>query len=315
MLSRTADHLYWMGRYVERAENLARLLEVNVAAALLPRSQEEANQSWAATLAVVGALEQYNAEHGVLVPTRVVDVLSFDRESRLSLVSLLGLARENARAVRGALTSEVWETTNTTWLELRARIRAGIPRDALGEFFEWVRQRSHLMSGAIINTMLRSEGYHFARIGTFLERADNTARLLDVQLQLLAPEGVKAGAAVDYYRYSALLRSVSAFEIYRQAYRDRITADRVAELLILREDMPRSLRRCLDELNRHLDFVGTAESSETQRRAGALRAELQFTRIELVLAAGVHGYLAQFIARLRDLASRISNDFLLPQEG
>lgn len=313
MLSRTADHLYWMGRYVERAENLARLLEVNVAAALLPRPVEEGQQSWAAVLAAVGALEPYNVRYGVLVPQRVVELLAFDPDSRESLVGCIVQARENARAVRGTLTSEVWETVNETWLEMRQRLRAGVPPDALEDFLDWVRQRSHIVSGAVIGTMLRNEGYHFSRIGTFLERADHTARLLDVQLRILAPEGVTHDGRVDYYRYSALLRSASAFEIYRQAYRDRITAERVAELLILREDMPRSLRRCLDEVNRHLALVGRADTGETLRRAGAMRAELQYGRIDQLLAGGADRFLAGFLARLRELSVRVSNDFLLPQ--
>jgi len=313
MLSRTADHLYWMARYVERAENLARLLDVNISAALLPRSTDEANQSWAASLAVVGALDAYTSRYGAIDPRHVLQLIAFDPASPFSIVSCLRDARENARAVRGALTTEIWETMNTTWLDLRRQVAGPMGPDRLNEFFEWVRQRSHLVSGATLNTMLRTEGFHFTRIGTFLERADNTARMLDVNLRVLALEGNARGAEADYYRYSQLLRSLSSLQIYRQAYRDRITPDRVAELLILRPDMPRSLHRCLEEITTNLRRVANAQSAETERRAGQLHAELRFARIDSVLARGLHGVLADFLERIRDLGSRISADFLLSE--
>jgi uncharacterized alpha-E superfamily protein len=311
MLSRTADHLYWMARYVERAENLARLLDVNVSAALLPRPTDEASRSWAATLAVVGALDTYTARHGAIDPQRVLHLIALDPASPFSIVSCLRDARENARAVRGALTTEIWETMNTTWLELHQHVGDSMSPDQLNGFFEWVRQRSHLASGAILNTMLRTEGFHFTRIGTFLERADNTARMLDVHLRVLAPQDALAGGEVDYYRYSQLLRSLSAFQIYRQAYRDRITPDRVAELLILRPDMPRSLHRCLDEIDSNLRCVANAQSAEVLRRTGQLHAELQYARIDSVIERGIHEFLAGFLERIRDLGTRISSDFLL----
>ena len=313
MLSRTADHLYWMARYVERAENLARLLDVNVSAALLPRSAEEANQSWAASLAVVGALDAYTERYGAIDPRQVLQLIAFDAASPFSIVSCLRDARENARAVRGVLTTEIWETMNTTWLELRRQVSGPMGPDQLNEFFEWVRQRSHLAGGATLNTMLRTEGFHFTRIGTFLERADNTARMLDVNLRVLALEGNERGAEVDYYRYSQLLRSLSALQIYRQAYRDRITPDRIAELLILRPEMPRSLHRCLEEITTNLRRVANGQSAETERRAGQLHAELRFARIESVLARGLHEVLGDFLDRIRDLGSRISIDFLLSE--
>ena len=311
MLSRTADHLYWMARYIERAENLARLLDVNTGASLLPRSSDEANQSWAASLAVVGALEHYTERHGPIDQARVLSLLSFDPASPFSIVSCLRDARENARAVRGALTTEIWETINATWLDLRHRVAGTMNRDELAGFFEWVRQRSHLTSGATINTMLRTEGFQFSRIGTFLERADNTARMLDVNLRVLAPHGLTGGEEADYYRYSQLLRSMSAFQIYRQAYRDRITPDRVAELLILRGDMPRSLLRCMEEITVHLRNVANLQSAETQRQAGQLHAELRFARADTLIARGLHDFLTDFSQRIRALGIRISADFLL----
>ena len=200
---------------------------------------------------------------------------------------------------------------NSTWLELRHRVAGTMSPDQLADFFDWVRNRSHLTSGATINTMLRTEGFHFSRIGTFLERADNTARMLDVNLRLLERRGSHEANEDDFYRNSQLLRSLSAFQIYRQAYRDRITPDRVAELLILRPEMPRSLHRCLDEITANLDSVANSRSAETLRRAGELRAELQFGRIDFLISRSIHEFLVAFLDRIQDLGSRISSDFLL----
>jgi uncharacterized alpha-E superfamily protein len=181
----------------------------------------------------------------------------------------------------------------------------------VGDFFEWVKHRSHLTRGVIQGTMLRDEAWHFIWLGTYLERSDSTARILDVKYHLLLPRGEKAGSATDYYQWSALLHSVSAFEIYRRVYRDLITPRRVAELFVLRDDMPRSLRRCMSQVFTHLCAVRNAHSAETERRAGELQASLNFGRIEDIFAMGLHEYLMQFVGRTRDLGERVSRDFLV----
>jgi len=315
MLSRTADHLYWMSRYTERAENLARMLQVNVRMALLQRQGDEAERAWAATLAMLGQLDGYSERCGAVQPDTVVRFLAFDAANPRSIVRDLQAARENARAVRGTLTSEQWETINATWLELQARRLEGLSTDELIDFFEWVKFRSHQLRGVTQGTMLRDEGYDFTRIGTFLERADNTARILDVQLRLLAPDGVAEDTPADYYKYTALLASVSAFEIYRKVYRDRIMPARVAELLILRPDMPRSLHRCVNELVTHLAAVSNDQSAETERRTGALQARLRYGRIDQILDQGLHDFLDGFLLRIRDIGRRIAHDFLISTTG
>lgn len=310
MLSRTADHLYWMSRYTERAENLARMLQVNLRMALLQRQGDDAERTWAATLAMLGQLDAYRARHGQVDTGKVLDFLAFDDGNPGSIVNDLHAARENARAVRGTLTSEQWEIINSTWLELRGR-HHGLSTDQLTDFVEWVKFRSHLARGVTHGTMLRDEGFDFTRLGVFIERADSTARILDVQLRLLAPGGIDLTTTADYYRYSALLASVSAFEIYRKVYRDRIVPARVAELLILRRDMPRSLHRCVNEIFWHLSEVATDDSTETLRRAGELRAMVRYGRIDLILEEGLHGFLDHFLVRVRDLGGRIAQDFLV----
>jgi uncharacterized alpha-E superfamily protein len=236
--------------------------------------------------------------------------VSLDRDYSGSIVSCLRAARENARAVRGSLTSELWETLNSTWLEARSLLARRTPAD-IGDFVEWVKERSHLIRGVIIGTMMRDEAFHFTRIGTFLERADSTARILTAHQSDLVP-GADAGAVPDPYEWSVLLRALSAFEVYRRAFRDVITPLKVAQLLILRDDMPRSLLRCCEEVYQNLKSVANQQSAETERRAGEMHAILHFTRMEEITAGGLPRFLEQFLARVRDLGDRIASDFLLP---
>lgn len=316
MLSRTADHLFWMSRYTERAENTARMLDVNYQTSLLPQSDAAALLGWQGLLSISELLPAYQARHGEV---NVRDVLNFmvkDESNPSSIVSCLNAARENARAVRGTLTTEVWETQNQTWLEVKRMIRGGEFERDPGQFFEWVKFRSHLSRGVTLGTMLMDEALYFMRLGTFLERADNTARLVDVKFHA-QPSDFRGSAGekeqeYDFYHWSAILRSVSGFEVYRKVYRDVIRPERVAELLILRPDMPRSLHASLNEVVTNLALVANQQSGETLRRAGKLCTELKYGRIDEILATGLHAYLTQFLDRVNDLGAHISHDFLIP---
>lgn len=311
MLSRTADHVYWMSRYIERAENLARMLEVNYRMSLLPHDPQVIERGWAATLTIIGLLDAFRQRYDAVTPANAIAFMAFDRENPGSIYSCLRQARENARAVRGTLTSEVWEMLNATWLEMRVTGVRHASGSDVANFFEWVKHRSHLARGVVQGTMLCDEAWHFIWLGTYLERADSTSRILDVKYHLLLPRGEQVGGSADYYQWSALLHSVSAFEIYRRVYRDLITPRRVAELLVLRDDMPRSLRRCVSHVYTHLLAVRNAQSGETERRAGELQASLHFGRIEDIFALGLHEYLVQFLGRVRDLGERVARDFLV----
>ncbi len=318
MLSRTADHLYWMSRYTERAENTARMLDVNYQTSLLPQSAEVAKYGWQGLLSISELLPMYNEDHDQIEPNEVMEFMVKDESNPSSILSCLRAARENARAVRGALTTEAWETQNTTWLEVNRMLRAGdLERDP-AQFFEWVKFRSHLSRGVTLGTMLQDESFHFSRLGTFLERADNTARLVDVKFHALNSEffgtATEEDQEYDFYHWSAILRSVSAFEVYRKVYRDVIKPERVAELLILRSDMPRSLHASLVEVVSNLDKVKNDQSAETQRRAGKLLADLQYATVDEILATGLHAYLTQFLDRVNELGWRISQDFLVPAQ-
>ncbi|MDB5867987.1 MAG: hypothetical protein JWP96_319 [Polaromonas sp.] len=317
MLSRTADHLFWMSRYTERAENTARLLDVNYQTSLLPQSTAEVQTGWRGLLSISELKPAYAAKYGERVTAHdVMDFMVRDEKNPSSIVSCLRNARENARAVRGTLTTEVWETQNQTYLEVVRMIRSGDFERDPSQFFEWVKFRSHLSRGVTAGTMLQDEAFHFLRLGTFLERADNTARLVDVKFHAIQSDFPSVDGDEeqehDFYHWSAILRSVSAFEVYRKVYRDVIKPERVAELLILRPDMPRSLLGCLNEVIVNLSMVTSDPQSETQRRAGKLRSDLQYTRIDEILAAGLHAFLMQFLDRVNELGAHISREFLVP---
>ena len=305
-----------MSRYMERAENTARMLDVNYQTSLLPQSEAVALVGWQGLLSISELLPAYQRLHGEVNVQKVMDFMVKDESNPSSIMSCLSAARENARAVRGTLTTEVWETHNQTWLEVRRMVTNGDFERDPGQFFEWVKFRSHLSRGVTVGTMLMDEALYFMRLGTFLERADNTARLVDVKFHAVQSDFFGAASEkdqeYDFYHWSAILRSVSGFEVYRKVYRDVIKPERVAELLILRPDMPRSLHASLNEVVSNLSLVSNDQTGETQRRAGKLRAELKYGRIDEILATGLHAYLTQFLDRVNDLGLHISREFLVP---
>ncbi|MCK9984601.1 MAG: hypothetical protein AzoDbin1_01073 [Azoarcus sp.] len=315
MLSRTADHLYWMARYSERAENLARLLDVNYQMSLVPHDAETERSSWNAIIALNSLEYAYAKRHDEVTATKVLHFMLRDETHPSSIYSCLRAARENAHAVRGTLTAEMWETINETWLQLRDQSFAEIHAGGIAAFFDWVKQRASLLRGAMFGTMLRDEAFQFIRLGALLERADNTARILDVKYHSLAgaqqSQGDDLVDANDFYHWGALLRSVSAFEVYRKVYRDVITPERVAELLILREDLPRALHSCMGGIVRVLEKVRNSRSDETVRRAGQLYATLRYGRMDDIFERGLHAWLDAFIDSIGDLSVRISEDFLV----
>lgn len=320
MLSRTADHLFWMARYMERAENTARMLDVNYQASLLPQAVDAAEKGWKGLLGISELSGDFAKHYGAVTPDNVMRYMVSDAANGSSIRNCLQAARENARAVRGTLTTEVWETQNQTWLEFQRMVASDSFLRDPSAMFEWVKFRSHLSRGVTVGTMLQDEAFHFLRIGSFLERADNTARLLDVKFHAVESEyyggsngsGSGKDIEVDFYHWSGILRSVSGFEVYRKAYRNVIRPEKVAELLILRPDMPRSLAACMHEVVTNLKMVANEQSTETLRRAGRLQADLQYGRIDEILATGLHAYLTQFLDRVGTLGVGISRDFLVP---
>jgi len=310
MLSRTADHLYWMSRYTERAENLARLLDVTYQMSLVPKSVAAENQNWGAILALNSLESRFAEAYDTVNADNVLRFMVMDPNNISSIYSCLRAARENAHAVRGTLTSETWESCNMTWLEIRDQKFEQILSSGIGQFFEWVKLRSAVIRGVTFGTMLQDEAQHFIRLGGLIERADNTARILDVKYHVLRTNGDEG--ATDFYQWGALLRSLSAFEVYRKVYRDVITPARVAELLMLRLDMPRSLHACTRGIVRVLESIKNGQSAETERLAGILHAHIHYARIDDILARGLHEYLTDFMDRIYELGEGISHDFLMP---
>jgi uncharacterized alpha-E superfamily protein len=291
------------------------MLDVNYQTSLLPQSAASAQAGWWGMLSISELKTSYQTRFGDDLSSRLVmDFMVRDENNPSSIISCLRAARENARAVRGSLTTEVWETQNQTYLELVRMLRQGALERDPATFFEWVKYRSHLSRGVTSGTMLQDEAFNFLRMGTFLERADNTARLIDVKFHALGSDfhGQTHEQELDFYHWSAVLRSVSAFEVYRKVYRDVIKPERVAELLILRPDMPRSLHGCLREVIANLDSVTLDPTSQSRRRAGKLRADLQFARIDEILATGLHAFLTQFLDRINEIGAHVSREFLVP---
>ena len=313
MLSRTADHLYWMSRYTERAENLARMLDVNYQMSLLPQSSQTIERTWRALLEISELTLPFNAQGIAISANSVMRFMVSDTSNPSSIMRCLQAARENARAVRGSITTELWETINTTWLDAQRMISDDILQRVPAEFFEWVKFRSHLTRGVHLGTMMRGEVYDFIQLGTFLERADNTARLLDVKFLAAIEARQEATDPVDeFYYWTAILRSVSAFENYRKVYRDIITPERIAELLILNMGMPRSLVACLHEVVDTLSRVRNSQSAKTQSAALRLLSELRDLSIEEIFSRGLHQYLTEFLSRINAVGGGISQDFLVP---
>jgi uncharacterized alpha-E superfamily protein len=309
MLSRTASTLYWMARYVERAESTARILDVTYRMSLLPKSAKFSDQEWFAPLNITGTLYPFSGRYSAVTAKDVMYFMALDPSNPTSIFSCAKAAREGARAVRGSITSEMWEVINATWLELQHVTESRLAGERALAFFDWVKDRSHLFRGVTVGTALKDGAFHFNRLGTFLERADNTARILDVKYHVLLPSVEDVGGAVDYYQWAAVLRSVSSFEAYRKVYRDVITPARVAELLILRQDMPRSLHACMDEAYEIFQMIATRYSGEALRRAGELHAALHFGRMDVIFDYGLHEYLTEFLGRLTELSGEVDRSF------
>jgi uncharacterized alpha-E superfamily protein len=309
VLSRTADHLYWMARYLERAECLARMLDAHHRLSLLPRLPEAVLQGWSATLVSLGVERLFLQRYETISPRAAFDFVAFDREHDGSIISCLRAARENGRAVRGTITSDIWETLNTTYLESRA-FMSTMPESGRGDFVEWVKYRAHLTRGVAAGTMVRDEAFCFTRIGTFLERADNTSRLLEARWR--DPGGRGERLLAEASEWAVLLRAMSAFEIYRRISRESVSPESVTEMLLMRDDLPQSVHRCLTELHTNLRTVANDTSAETLRRAGELQAMFRYGRFGELTSGGVTPFLDRFQARLRDLGARIADDFLVP---
>ncbi|HEY0925488.1 alpha-E domain-containing protein [Brevundimonas sp.] len=309
MLSRTADSLYWTGRYIERADFLARILEATIRLAAIPtRGDGDAETVWASALASAGAPKALGR-----APTEksVREYLAFSSDNASSIASCITRARTNARSVRTALTVELWEAINGAWNGLAEQ---GQPtrRDDFGHFLEWVKTVTLSVEGAASRTMLRNDAYYFLRLGAAIERADNTARLLDVKYHLLLPEGERVGGQLDYFQWTTLLREVSALTAYRWVYRDSVKPWLVADLLVLNRQMPRSLASCQASIVRYLEKLASdyGRRGPAQRIAAERMRALESSKIETIFQAGLHEYIQGFLAENIRLGQSVTEQYL-----
>jgi len=303
MLSRTASDLYWLSRYLERAENTARMLEASHSIAMMPAGGS-AVQELAAPLRVTGTVAEFWNEHQRLNFGELYKFLVWNPDHHASIYYCFRRARENAHAVRGRITAEMWETVNATWLDLN-RMRHSPPD--LKRFCDWVKERSHLWRGTAYGTLSRGDAFRFLRLGTFLERADNSARMLCVK-ELDA--GSKASTLRDYYHLTALLQSLGALEAHQDAYRGRLDASTVAELLILRSDAPRSLRACLEEIDTILMNIQGTQGRRAKGIARSLLSQLEFASIDELQAEGLETFLVRFLQTINEIGDAIQQSYL-----
>ncbi|WP_439575206.1 alpha-E domain-containing protein [Phreatobacter sp.] len=312
MLSRTADNLFWLARYVERAEYLARIIEASIRLANLPSAYAGTSNEWESAVATAGCAPQFFAAHDKATRENVIDFLAFSPDNPSSIRSCFEVARTNARAVRTALTVEMWDAINSAWLELGKYRGRELDTDTLGDFLSFVKETGLRFDGSAYRTMLRSDGYWFSRLGVMIERADNTARILDVKYHVLLPDAEHVGGSLDYFQWSAILRAVSALTAYHWVYKESLKPWLVADLLILNDQMPRSLAACYESIVRNLDSLALAYGRQgpAQRAARGIRTRLENARIDDIFQSGLHEFVSDFIAENNRLGAAISQQYL-----
>jgi uncharacterized alpha-E superfamily protein len=313
MLSRTADNLYWLARYVERAEYLARILDTTQRLTALPLAYVGETNEWESAVATAGCTNAFFAAHDEANEETVTDFLAFSPTNPSSIRNCFESARLNARAVRTALTIEMWDTINGAWLELRKWGNGPSSREEFARFLRWVLESSLRFDGSAYRTMLRNDAYWFSRLGVYIERADNTARILDVKYHLLLPAIEQVGGPLDYFQWSSILRSVSAVTAYHWVYRQNVKPWLVADLLILKDEMPRSLANCYENLVQNLDRIAQAYGRQglAQRQARAVRARLENSRIDEIFQTGLHEFIGEFIDDNNRLGTSVAQQYLM----
>ena len=313
MLSRTADNLYWLARYIERAEFVARTLEATQRLTAMPLSYVGGTNEWESAVATAGSARAFAARYAEANEETAIDFLAFSTANPSSIRNCIEIARQNARAVRTALTTETWETINGAWLELKRFRNGASAREEFLRFLQWVQETSLRFDGSAYRTMLRNDVYWFSRLGLYIERADNTARILDVKYHMLLPEDEHVGGPLDYYQWAAILRTVSALTAYHWVYRESLKPWLIADLLILNQQMPRSLASCYENLVRFCDAIASAYGRQglAQRHARSIRTRLQNSRMEEIFQGGLHEFIEEFVADNNALGAAVSSQYLI----
>jgi uncharacterized alpha-E superfamily protein len=312
LLSRTADSLFWTARYIERAENTARLLEAATRLSNVGGNNEQVSNEWESAVLATGMEELFEERYGEPTARTVVDFLAFSEANPSSIRSCLEAARANARSVRTAITIEMWETINAAWLELKRYRTFGQSRGELLEFLRFVKQVALSVDGIAHRTMLRTDGFSFFQLGGAIERADNTARILDVKYHVLLPAGDRVGGGLDYFQWTSILRSVSALTAYHWVYRESLKPWLIADLLILNEKMPRSLASSYGNVTRYLDSLSKTygRQGKAQRMARSIHSEFRNRDIDAIFQAGLHEFVEDFISKNNKLGATIAEQYL-----
>jgi uncharacterized alpha-E superfamily protein len=315
MLSRVADSLYWLARYIERAENNARILDVNLQVTLdsYDAGAEVERERWQPILATLEDLSAFTSVYQTINADSVCAFVTFAKENSNSIWSSVAVARENARTVREYISSELWERINALYLWLRGEGARDLAGSSGIDFYRQVVDRCHSIHGTTDQTLTHGEGWDFIQIGKFLERADNTSRLLDLKYHILLPSGEQVGGNVDTVQWQAVLRSCSAFEAYRKIYTGQVTPWSVAEFLVLHDRFPRSVRFCVDTLDLALHRISGCDrahfSNDAERLSGRLRGELNYMTIDDVFRTGLHEYLDGIQSRLIEISAAMHRQY------
>ncbi len=309
MLGRTANGLFWMFRYIERAENIARLVDAGLRMSLTRTGASD--DDWDAVLQSADVRSLFAERQDKVTAADAIDFLLRDTANPSSVMSCIDSARNNARMVRTALTRETWEATNECWIELKQMLARKLKSADLPEVIDTVKRRAGLIRGAFHGSMLRNEIYNFARIGTFIERADNTSRILDVKYYVLLPAITHVGSSLDNMQWESILRSVSAHRSYRWVYDGEYKAANIADFLILSGQMPRSLAYCYEKITSNLGYVGQeyGERLAAHHTADAVLATLKTTSIDQIMDQGLHEFLDNFISLNNKLGNEITEGY------
>ncbi|KXF76966.1 A alpha-helical domain with a conserved ER moti [Paramesorhizobium deserti] len=309
LLGRTANGLYWMHRYIERAENMARIVDAGLRMALTKTS--DAPEEWSSVVVSAGAATGFAAKHRTYTAATVSDFLLRDTDNPSSVMSCIEAARSNARMVRTALTREAWESVNEAWMVLKKSLCRPVPESDLPPVLDQIKRETALIRGAFHGTMLRNEIFDFARIGTFIERADNTARILDVKYYVLLPAISYVGTTLDNYQWESILRSVSAHRSYRWVYDGDYKPAHIADYLILNGRMPRSLHFCYRNIVDNLGYLAADYGARhaAQETAEMTHETLKDKNISGIFETGLHEFLSDFIVKNNRLGTEIAEAY------
>lgn len=314
MLSRVADSIYWMNRYLERAENYARFMDVNYNLSL--ELHPDISEQWKPLVVTTGDWELYESLYGKVEKKQIIFFLGFDASNPNSILGCINSARENARAIRPEITREVWERVNSLYYKMKDGVEKKVwTRKDPRKFFLEIKEACQMLAGIYDTTISRTEGWHFGKLGQFIERADKTSRVLDVKYHMLLPDAKAVGTPVDLVQWSALLKSVSAYDMYRKKY-GKINPSSICEFLIFDKNFPRSILNCVEQAQKSLDIIADKNEkniNSASKQLGILKSHLEFTDVTEVLESGLHEFIDEIQVKLNKVSVAIFETYFSTQ--